>query len=178
MINLAIGFSIIIALAAISVLAYLVRKIATQGKDLALTCDWVETLSFDRYRPLLRILDGGDFEFLRSQPGFKPSMAAKLRAQRAHIARAYLNNLETDFGRVCMAVKMIMAQSTSDRPDLAASLIRQQINFASSMLMVRFQLCLYSRGYCSVNVVGLVKMFDVTRVEVRTLVPASSRMAA
>src|ERR1700722_2420416 len=111
--NFLIGFSIFAALAVICVLAYLVRKVAFGG-DLPVTSEWIEDLSLDRYRPMLRMLDGGDIEFLRSQPGFTPSMATKLRAQRTQIFRGYLKSLETDFVRVCSAIKIIMLQSTQD----------------------------------------------------------------
>jgi hypothetical protein len=43
---------------------------------------------------MLRMRDGGDIEFLRSQPAFT-RMATKLRAQRSQIFRGYLS-LESD----------------------------------------------------------------------------------
>ena len=176
--NFAIGFSILAALAVIVVLAYLVRKVAFSGRSLPVTTEWIEDLSLDRYRPMLRMLDGGDIEFLRSQPGFTPGMATKLRAQRTQIFRGYLRSLESDFTRVCSAIKLVMLQSMQDRPELAEALIRQQITFACSMLSVRMRLLLYRSGVCSVDVTGLVKLFDSMRVELRSLVPAASRMAA
>jgi hypothetical protein len=175
--NFLIGISILTVLAAIGVLAYLIRKVAFSG-DLPVTSEWIEDLSLDRYRPMLRMLDGGDIEFLRSQPGFTPDMATKLRAQRTKIFRGYLKSLETDFVRVCSAIKLIMSQSKHDRPELAETLIRQQITFACSMFSVRGRLLLYSWGICGVDVTQLVKLFDSTRLELRTLVPVSSRMAA
>jgi hypothetical protein len=127
---------------------------------------------------MLRMLDGDDIAFLRSQPGFTPSMAKKLRTQRTQIFRGYLRSLETDFGRVCVAIKLVMAQSQHDRPELAEALIRQQFTFACSMLSVRFRLTLYSMGLCGVEVSKLVKIFDSMRVELRTMVPAAGQMAA
>ena len=94
--NLLIGFSILLASGIASVLAYLVRKVAFGG-ELPVTSEWIEDLSLDRYRPMLRMLDGDDIEFLRSQPGFTPGMATKLRAQRTQIFRGYLKSLETRF---------------------------------------------------------------------------------
>jgi hypothetical protein len=175
--NFLIGFSILLASGVAGVLAYLVRKVAFAG-ELPVTSQWIEDLSLDRYRPMLRMLDGGDIEFLRSQPGFTPSMATKLRAQRTQIFRGYLKSLETDFARVCSAIKLIMVQCNNDRPELAETLIRQQITFACSMLGVRARLLLYSWGVCGVDVTQLVKLFDSMRLELRTLVPASSGIAA
>jgi hypothetical protein len=175
--NFLIGFSILFALGVIGVLAYLVRKVAFGG-ELPVTSEWIEDLSLDRYRPMLRMLDGDDIEFLRSQPGFTPGMATKLRAQRTQIFRGYLKSLEADFARVCSAIKLIMVHCNNDRPELAETLVQQQIGFACSMLGVRIRLMLYSWGVCGVDVTRLVKLFDSMRQELRSLVPATSNMAA
>ncbi len=175
--NLLIGLSILLAFGVASVLAYLVRKVAFGG-ELPVTSEWIEDLSLDRYRPMLRMLDGDDIEFLRSQPGFTPNMATKLRAQRTQIFRGYLKSLEGDFARVCSAIKLIMVHGKNDRPELAETLIRQQVTFACSMLGVRLRLQLYSWGVCGVDVTRLVKLFDSMRLELRSMVPATSSMAA
>jgi hypothetical protein len=101
-------------------------------------------------------------------------MAAKLRAQRTQIFRGYLKSLESDFTRICSAIKLIMLQCKYDRPELAEALIRNQIKFACGMLAVRLRLLLYGWGICGVDVTLLVKLFDCMRLELRTLVPASS----
>src|ERR1700679_4169316 len=113
--NLAIALSVVVALALASVLAYLVRKVGSAGKNLPVTSEWIDDLSLDRYRPMLRMLDGSDIAFLRSQPGFTPDMGRKLRAQRTQIFRGYLRSLETDFGRICAAIKLVTLQSQHDR---------------------------------------------------------------
>jgi hypothetical protein len=176
--NLAIGFVVFAALFFLAVLAYLIRKVAFGGNNLPVTAEWIEDLSLDRYRPMLRMLDTGDIEFLRSQPGFTPRMATKLRAQRTQIFRGYLKSLESDFARVCSAIKLVMLYSNHDRPELAEALIRQQITFACSMMTVRVRVVLYSLGVCGVDVTDLVKLFDSMRLELRTLVPRTSNMAA
>jgi hypothetical protein len=160
-------------LAVFCVLAYLVKKVAF-ASELPVTSDWIEDLSLERYRPMLHMLDGGDIEFLRSQPGFTPAMAAKLRAQRTQIFRGYLKSLETDFARICAAIKLIMLQCKYDRPELAEALIRNQVTFACAMLSVRLRLLLYSWGVCGVDATRAVKLFESMRVELRTLVPSSS----
>jgi hypothetical protein len=176
--NLAIAISLLATLALVSVLAYLIRKVGSAGKALPVTSEWIDDLSLDRYRPMLRMLDGSDIAFLRSQPGFTPDMAKKLRTQRTQIFRGYLRSLETDFGRVCAAIKLVMLQSKYDRPELAESLLRQQVTFACAMLSVRGRLCLYSLGVSGVEVSKLVNIFDCMRLELRTMVPATGQMAA
>jgi hypothetical protein len=176
--NLIIAISMLVVLALAFVLAYLIRKVGFGSNGLPVTSEWIDDLSLDRYRPMVHMLDGGDIAFLRSQPGFTPDMAKKLRAQRTQIFAGYLRNLEIDFGRVCSAIKVIMLQSKHDRPELAEALVREQVTFACAMLSVRVRVFLYSRGVGGVEVSKLVKIFDSMRLELRTVAPAAGRMAA
>lgn len=159
-------------------LFFIVRKIAFQSSSLPVTAEWIDELSIERYRPMMRLLDGNDVSFLRTQPGFTPGMASKLRRQRCQIFEGYLRCLNSDFGRVCSAIKLVMLQSQHDRPDLAAALVRQQTLFAMGMMSVHCRLVLYRFGVCGVDVAGLVKIFDGMRLELRTLVPSMSAMGA
>jgi len=109
--ELAFGILIITCLALAIMLPFLLKKVATSGGSLPVTAEWIDELSVERYRPMLRLLDGADLEFLRSQPGFNNAMAIKLRAQRCQIFRGYLRCLDADFGRVCGAIKVLMLQS-------------------------------------------------------------------
>jgi hypothetical protein len=124
------------------------------------------------------LLDGGDLEFLRSQPGFTPRMATKLRVQRCQIFSGYLRCLNGDFQRVCAAIKILMLQSRQDRPDLAGLLVQQQVRFACGMGLVYARLFLYRYGLSGVDVTSLVKNFDQMRLELRSLVPATLTMGA
>ncbi len=151
----------------------LVRRLGQSDSTLPVTAEWIEALSTDRYRPMVRLLDAADIEFLRSQPGFTGKMEAKLRAQRCRIFRGYLDCLDSDFKRVCLALKLVLAHSSQDRPDLAAGLVHQQVLFASGLLSAHFRLCLYRVGICSVDGTSLVKIFDGMRLELRSLVPSA-----
>jgi len=173
-----IGISVATCLAFLLALRLLIRKVAVTGGKLPVTAEWIDELSIERYRPMMRLLDGEDLNFLRSQPGFTPRMATKLRIQRCQIFRGYLRCLNADFKRVCAAMKVLMLQSRNDRPDLAATLVRNQLTFTCTMLMVQFRLFLYRWGFCAVDVTALVRMFDVVRLELRTLVPAAMPMNA
>jgi hypothetical protein len=173
-----IGISIVTFLALATALFLLVRKVAFNGSSLPLTAEWIDELSIERYRPMMRLLDGGDLEFLRSQPGFTPRMATKLRVQRCQIFRGYLRCLNGDFQRVCAAMKVLMLQSRHDRPDLAGVLLQHQAMFAWGMAMVYSRLFLYRWGVCGVDVTSLVRIFDLMRLELRSLVPATQAMGA
>jgi len=100
-------------------------------------------------------------------------MEAKLRTQRCQMFRDYLRGLETDFRRVCTAVKLLMLQSQLDRPDLASVLIQQQASFAFGMMVVNVRLLLYRWGFAGVDVSDLVKRFDAMRLELWSLAPSA-----
>jgi hypothetical protein len=122
---------------------------------------------------MLRLLSEDDVAFLRAQPGFRPSMAAKLRAQRCEILRVYLRSLNSDFRLMCAAIKILMVQSHRDRPDLARTLFRYEFSFALGLLSVRTKMIFYRLGVGKVDVVRLVDLFDVTRHQLRSLAPAT-----
>jgi hypothetical protein len=175
--ELAIGISIIVCLVLAFTVPLLVRKVAVSGGSMPVTAEWIDELSIERYRPMIRLLDGGDLEFLRSQPGFTSAMASKLRVQRCQIFKGYLRCLEADFGRVCGAIKVLMLQSRNDRPDLAAALVRHQATFLWGMSVVQVRLLLYRWGVCAVDVTRLVELFDTMRLELRTMVPSAMPVA-
>lgn len=176
--ELMIGISVATCLALLLALRLLIRKLAVAGGRLPVTAEWIDDLSGERYRPMMRLLDGEDLEFLRSQPGSTPKMAAKLRAQRCQIFRGYLRCLDADFGRVCAAIKVLMLQSRTDRPELAGVLVRAQVLFACGLFMVQVRLLFYRWGFGAVDVSALVKMFDSMRMELRVMVPAAVPMGA
>ena len=173
-----LAISIVTFLALAVALFLLVRKLTFNGSSLPLTAEWIDELSIERYRPMMRLLDGADVEFLKSQPGFTPRMAVKLRIQRCQIFRGYLRCLNSDFQRVCAAIKILMLQSREDRPDLAGLLVKQQMRFACEMGLVQCRLFLYRWGMSGVDVTSLVKNFDLMRLELRSLVPANLTMGA
>jgi hypothetical protein len=159
-------------------LFWLVRRIAFSSTHLPVTAGWIDELSSERYRPMLRLLDGGDLDFLSSQPGFTPHAAVRVRKQRCQIFRGYLRCLNNDFDRVCLAIKLLMLQARDDRPDLATLLLRNRLSFAAGMAAVYFRLFLYRWGFCGVDVTGLVKIFDAMRVQLQTLAPVTMGMEA
>ena len=173
----------LIGLAVLSILVLilavlLVRRLGTGSECLPVTTEWLEDLSDDRYRPMLRLLEESDFRFLRAQKGFTPAMEKRLRGQRVEVFRGYLKMLEGDFKRVCMALRIVMVQSEFDRPDLASVLIHRQLVFACGIVSVEFRLVLFRWGIANVDASGLVKMFDGMRLELKTLVPMTSLAAA
>jgi hypothetical protein len=174
LIILAVGISAALMLSASS----LIRKLAAAGGRLPVTPEWIDEISVERYRPMLRLLDSADLEFLRSQPGYTRRMESRMRQQRCQIFRGYLRALDSDFGRVCAALKVLLVQSRHDRPDLAAALLRNQVTFALMMSVVSARVVLYRWGIASVDVRRLVAIFDQMRLELRSVVPATAPAAA
>jgi hypothetical protein len=137
-----------------------------------LSRDWLYQISVDRYRPMLRLLNEQDFRLLRNQPGFTPDMTQRVRLQRCQIFSQYLSALDADFQQVVRALKMLMARSTQDRPDLSRVLVRMQILFALGIVLVRVRLVLYRWGLASVDISPLIGMFDFVREKLRVLAPS------
>jgi hypothetical protein len=174
----AIAISAVILTALLLAVVTVLRKLGSVDRTLPVTAEWIDELSTDRYRPMMRLLDAGEIEFLRSQGGFTMKMESKLRAQRCQIFRGYLRCLEMDFRRVCTALRLVLVQSEQDRPDLSAILVHHQIMFGTGLLAVHFRLFLYRWGICTVDVHSLVQIFDVMRIELRNLVPAAMPLCA
>jgi hypothetical protein len=168
----------IILAALILGIAALVRTLGSVDRSLPVTAEWIDDLSINRYRPMMRLLDSREVEFLRSQAGFTPKMESEMHARRCQIFRGYLQCLDMDFRRVCTALKLVLVQSEQDRPDLSAVLLRNQIRFATGLLAVHFRLILYYRGICTVDADPLVRIFDGMAFELRHLVPATTQVCA
>ena len=158
--------------------AAVVRMLGSTDRSLPVTAEWIDDLSADRYRPMMRLLDSREIEFLRSQAGFTPNMESRMRAQRCQIFRGYLRCLEMDFQRVCTALKLVLVQSEQDRPDLSSDLLHHQILFATGLLAVHFRLILYGWGICTVDVDRLVRIFDGMAFELRHRVPSAMTVGA
>ena len=156
---------------------FLVRRLGSDHQVLPVTTDWLSELSADRYRPMLRLLDETDFQFLRLQKSFTPKMAGRLRRQRVHAFRGYLCMLEADFGRVSAALRLILARSAYDRPELASLLFQRQLRFTFGLIGIHSRLALFRLGLSGVDVSSLIQLFDGMRRELRTLVPASPMAA-
>ena len=170
--------SAVLMAALILATVFVFLKLGSANRSLPVTAEWIDELSTDSYRPMMRLLDSRDIEFLRSQAGYTRKMEAKLRAQRCQIFRGYLRCLDLDFKRVCTALKVVLVQSAQDRPDLSAVLVHHRIMFVSGLLAVYFRLLLYRWGICTVDVTSLVQIFDVMRIELRTLVPSAMPVCA
>jgi hypothetical protein len=122
---------------------------------------------------MLRLLDATDFQFLRSQKGYTPDMAGRLRRQRVQAFRGYLRLLEADFDGVGAALHAVLTQSACDRPELASLLFRYRLRFAFGLIWIHCRVVVFRAGWSHVDVSGLIRLFDIMHGELRTLAPAS-----
>ena len=125
---------------------------------------WLDELSADRYRPMMRLLGEEDFQFLRSQPGFTSRMAADVRLQRCRIFRGYLRSLQRDFDVVCAVLALVTPQT---------DLRRYRVLFAMGLAAVRLRLWLYRWHIGGVDTTDIVQLFETVRQHLGVPAPAA-----
>jgi hypothetical protein len=150
------------------------RRLAPRSTTLPVTLEWIDDLSLDRYRPMLRLLDEDDLAVLTGHPGFGRARAGRIRADRCAIFRDYLRSMSLDFGRICKAIEILLVQSQHDRPDLAVLVLKQKACFTLAVMEVHVRLVMFRYGWGTVNVASLMGVFDGLRFELRSMVPAAA----
>ncbi|MDQ2948804.1 MAG: hypothetical protein M3Y27_23160 [Acidobacteriota bacterium] len=118
----------------VAVLAYFISSLVRRSHpDLGALAEldqgFLDQCSIETYRPMERLLNEADFEFLASQPGYDPRIARKLRAERRRIFRSYLHSLIGDFNALIYLAQLAAVHSAEDRPDLASAIFRLRLNF-------------------------------------------------
>jgi hypothetical protein len=120
------------------------------------------------YRPLHRLLDPADFEFLRSR-GVSETKIKKLRAERRRIYSLCLRSLAQDFNQVHRSVNLVLIQSRVDRPELAKELARQKITFYRNLMRAEFRLTLNAFGFERMPAIDLLQPLEVLQSHLRQL---------
>jgi hypothetical protein len=150
------------------------HRLICPKSTLPATAGWIEELSVNRYAPLLWLLKGRTIASVRSREGFTPCMEQKFRRKQCRIFYAYLRHLTATFGRMTLALKLVMLHSRHDRPDLAKTLIQSQVAFAVGLLFVLAKVALYRLGVGSGDASRLLLLFESIRAELRLSVPTSA----
>lgn len=172
--SLVIAASALIILVAGVCLWLVARSTFGSPEKFPMTTDRLLELSAEAYRPMLRLLNDEDIQFLRSQSGFTPAIEAALRINRCRIMRAYVRAMRADFGLICAALKIVMAQSQCDRPDLASALVRSQLLFTWGVIVVEVRLLLFRHGFAGLDVTSPFTVFDGMLSQLQTLAPAAN----
>jgi hypothetical protein len=120
------------------------------------------------YRPLDRLLDPADFEFLRRR-GLSEAKIKKLQAERRKIYRLCLRSLAYDFNLVHRSVNLVLVQSRVDRPELATELARQKLTFYGNLLRAEFRLALYACGFDHMPAIDLLQPLEILQSHLREL---------
>lgn len=127
-------------------------------------------LSADRYRPMLRLLDDEDLEFVPANGNLRRN----LRTLRRKLFRRYLRCLARDYALLLGGVRAVMAQSGVDRPDLARALAKNRMLFAFSLYKIELRLAAHAVGFGKVDISGLVEALEALRQQVSVLTAAPS----
>lgn len=136
---------------------------------------WLAGFDAGSYRPLRRILDAEDFDFLARQPGCTPQMIRQFRRGRIRAFRAYLRDLSADFFRLEAHGKMLLASGAAGT-ELAELLFAQRWTFTVALFEVRLRLLLYQTGIGQVNTARLLGALEALGGGIR--MPAFSPSAA
>ena len=158
----------------------LFRNLASRDIKAASIADWENIFSPARYKPMERLLNEGDYQFLKSQSGHNRGLERRLRSGRVTIFRGYSRCMGRDFTRVSKAIKILMVHAPADRSTLAAVLIRQRMLFNLNMMLVEYRLVLHTFGLRapSVEVRNLVESLDAMCAQLRALSVAVQPSAA
>jgi len=154
--------------------ALLMRKVLSPASAGPMDPEWLQQFTVDAYRPMLRLLDPADEDFLKAQPGYEPGLCRQLRQAHRRILRSYLRNLGRDFGRLHCAARLLLPLMPEDRPDLAVALLRQSFRFWTNMAMVRVRLELHVLGIGSLDLRGLIQPAEWMQGQVAGFLPANA----
>jgi hypothetical protein len=121
-----------------------------------ITPEWLENFSTSAYHPMEGLLADEDFTFLSHQPGFDLSLYRKLRRERLRIFRQYLTRLVSDFNRLHLVTRVLIAQSSDDRSELVSKLIWLKVRFSIALIRAEASYVLCRFGLSSLAVRGLI----------------------
>ena len=164
----------VLTLLLITAALLIVRGMGKHAYNLPLTSEWIDELSTDKYRNMMRLLSRRGLDDLRLRPDYSPRMAAEFRKEKSRLFKQYMDAMAIDFKRICTAIRVLMLNSKYDRPDLAATLIKSQIMFALAMAVLRVRVFLYTVGWCEGDASEALRIFDAMRLELRDFVPAGA----
>lgn len=106
------------------------------------------------------LLSEEDFNFLARQPGFDFALRRKLRRERLAIFRGYLHKLISDFNRLHLSIRLMIARQPEDHSDLVGQLIWLKIRFSISLMRVELSYALCWLGLRTIHVSSLVSYLE------------------
>ena|SRR5690349_7860197 len=146
---------------------FLFPMLASRATAEAFTAEWLDSFSLENYAPMERLLNRSDFEFLASQPGYRPEIARRLLSERRRVFAGYLQCLIRDFNQLYAAAKLMVVYSQEDLPEFAKALWRQQIAFYYAVSILRCKVAIYPWGWTGVNVSKLAQPLESLRIQIQ-----------
>lgn len=137
------------------------RSIALLAESKTNNCPSGDRESFaDYYRPMVRLLDGREFEASRTLSGVDSAACTRFRLSRIKTFRSYLRDMRLDFHRIEFKMRYLMLAASKDQTDLVVSLNQVKSSFQMQLLRVEVQLVLFRFGLANVEVEPLVSIFE------------------
>lgn len=131
---------------------------------------WLERMSAQGYRPMVRLLSREDWEFVAQHPAATSALKSQFRQRRRDLVRGYVAAIETDFHRVHELLRQTLLHAPADRPDLAEFLVRERFRFTLRVWQVRTRLALDWMGVDHTDLqrlLGTVESLSATARQVR-----------
>ncbi len=116
-----------------------------------------------------RLLREDDFVFLSMQSGYRPEIAAGLRARRIAVYRRYVTLLGDEFNRLHKALRLLTLYAETDRAEASRVLVEQRLLFTYRLLQVHLRLAFFRFGVRPLDVSSLVETVDSMRASVQQL---------
>lgn len=135
----------------------------------------MQVFDSNRYRPMQRLLNEEDFEFLKLQPGYRPEIARRLRRQRRRVLRHYLGTLSADFSRLHARARRMIATAPEEYHEMVGLLVRQRWTFwrVRAAIEVRLRLGFLYPG--PIDVRALVSILDQMQAQLAQIAPAPAQ---
>lgn len=136
--------------------------------------EWANEFSVDKYRPMQRLLSEEDCLFLKSQPGYHPSILQALRKDRRRVFRVYLRSMRRDFNRLYLAAKEAAMYAHGSELNLLEMMVRQRAVFLWALAVVEMRLALYTLGIGTVDIRPVLGYLEAMQDATRILQPAGA----
>jgi hypothetical protein len=130
------------------------------------------SMSNTRYRPMLRLLDGPDFDLL-SEAG-DPKLMRQLRTARRTIFRGYLRGLRKDHALLCAQLRLAILEAGPEAKSLHFALLRMETTFNLLIILVNARLLVHAMGIGKIGVSALVESLESLRRQAELFAPAAA----
>jgi len=160
----------------IVLLAHVLYKLLKSYRVEDVSPEWLESFSSQSYQAMQNLLAKDDFQFLSQQPGFDLSLYRKLRRERLHIFQQYLACIISDFNKLHVTARFLLAQSREDHSEMVGRLIRLKVKFSLSVVWAECNYLLCYLGYRSLGAQAVVQYLEQMSSQLR-FISASASLA-